>query len=108
MDHLIQEQADLKQIAPKTCVLSDALTVQHIEEKYVALRQDIEALETISIDVAEVTHIDTSGYQLLVSLAKYCELHNKTLVINNPSAEFCSTLTLLGDQILKGLFGKSD
>ncbi len=108
MVHSVEKQSDVTQASVDPYILSDALTVQSIENKYSALRENVEALDPISIDVAKVTHIDTSGYQLLISLAKYCELHKKSLIINNPSDEFCDILTLLGDQILKGYFGKTD
>lgn len=84
-------------------VLPEKLTVQHIEELHVALKQRLAKTggdEVIAVDASELTDFDSSGYQLLVSLIKSCEQQQRTCEITNVSDSIQKLLTLVGDQTL--------
>lgn len=57
----------------------------------------------MEVDCAELTQIDTSGYQLLISVIKSCEQREQSLVFTNIHSTIQQSLRLLGDKKVLGM-----
>jgi anti-anti-sigma regulatory factor len=82
-------------------VLPASITVQHVESIHADLINYVQQpLENATIDAQHVDTIDSSGYQLLVSLVKTCNSKGLPCRVEHPSATLVSKLKALGDELL--------
>ena len=84
-------------------VLPAALSVQHIETLHTTLQTALEnnTKDAFHIDAQYVETLDSSGYQLLVSVIKTCKTKGKVCVIDQAPALLTDKLIALGDSLVR-------
>lgn len=83
--------------------LQGPLTVQHIERNFDEVHHLLASPLPVKVDCEGLTQIDTSGYQLLISVIKTCEQREQKLVFINIDGAIEQSLRLLGDQKVLGM-----
>lgn len=97
------ELATSKQEQDDTQLFEGGLTVAQMEALKPNVVSVIDALPDgaeWSVDFSHVTQIDSSGYQLMISLLNACEAKQVTVCLLGLTQEVKSQLELLGDQRL--------
>ncbi|WP_100658407.1 STAS domain-containing protein [Alteromonas flava] len=79
-----------------------SLTVQYAESLHQQIMAAVQASSTepLAIDLSQVTHVDSSGYQLLISAFKTCQSESRSLRLSGVKQELVEQFRLLGDQTL--------
>ena len=84
-------------------IQTDTFTIYEVEE----LKKEFESLlfgdEDIQIDISNVSKIDMSAIQLLVSMKKSCDALNKSLVISNCKDEVLEAFEISGTGYIVGV-----
>jgi len=82
--------------------LPEALTVQHAENIHADLLAWLHALstESVCLDMSSVTRVDSSGYQLLLSLCKSLVARQVQYQLKGVSEDMLRLLHQFGDQTL--------
>ena len=80
-------------------VFPEALTVQHIENVHAELVIWLNGLATHSahLDMTAVNRVDSSGYQVLLSLCKSLDARDVTYQVQGASNDFAALLRQFGD-----------
>lgn len=82
--------------------LNGEMNIYHAAEIKKQLSDFLNKYEMVALDLASVTEIDTSGYQILVSLKNKSKKENKKLALVNHSTEVLKIFDLYG---AVGFFG---
>jgi len=83
-----------------------ALTVAQAEDTHKTLIQNLNTLsagQAWVIDLSALTHIDTSGYQLLISMIKTCQSKNVSVTLKPLSEPLLQQFAMLGDSTMIAL-----
>lgn len=86
----------LDEVAESTINLEANLTIQHVVQLYEKLKKSYDANNSIEINAAQVSSIDTSTLQLLVALKKNAVKQQKEVIFVAPSRRFIESAGLLG------------
>jgi anti-anti-sigma regulatory factor len=86
----------LDEVAESTINLEANLTIQHVVQLYEKLKKSYDANNSIEINAAQVSSIDTSTLQLLVALKKNAVKQQKEVIFVAPSRRFIESAELLG------------
>jgi anti-anti-sigma regulatory factor len=90
------EDRILDEAAESTIILDANLTIQHVVQLYEKLKESYDANNSIEINAAQVSSIDTSTLQLLVALKKNAVKQQKEVIFVAPSRRFIESAGLLG------------
>ena len=81
--------------------LPTSLSVQHIEQIHADLLEYVQKqTQSVQINAHQVEAMDSSGYQLLVSLVKTCQGKSLKCQITDPSPALNTKLNALGDNVV--------
>ena len=92
----LPEDPLLDEAAEPTINLDANLTIQHVVQLYEKLKKSYDANNSIEINAAQVSSIDTSTLQLLVALKKNAVKQQKEVIFVAPSRRFIESAGLLG------------
>jgi anti-anti-sigma factor len=77
------------------------LTIQNIEKIQEYLTEKLNGESTITLDMSEVSDVDISFLQLLLSFKNECDSLDKTLNIVKPTDKLLDSLAITGlDQVI--------
>ena len=99
----LPEDPLLDEAAEPTINLDANLTIQHVVQLYEKLKKSYDANNSIEINAAQVSSIDTSTLQLLVALKKNAVKQQKEVIFVAPSRRFIESAELLGLLDILGL-----
>jgi len=81
---------------------NEKFTIHLIRDIYKNIKDEFDKVDNLSIDMKNISEIDLSGLQLLVSLKKSCDKENKGFQLINISDELLYSFELSGiDSILE-------
>jgi anti-anti-sigma regulatory factor len=92
----LPEDPFLDEATEPTINLDSNLTIQHVVQLYEKLKKAYDANNSIEINAAQVSSIDTSTLQLLVALKKNALKQQKEVIFVEPSRRFIESADLLG------------
>lgn len=90
------EGSEFEEMSESQIDLDATLTIQHVVTLHEKLKNSLALHDEIEINASDVTSIDTSTLQLLVSLKKDAAKLQKQVSIIYPSSRFIESAQLLG------------
>ncbi|MEY4505243.1 MAG: hypothetical protein RL154_1540 [Pseudomonadota bacterium] len=79
-----------------TIIIEDELTIYQVENIKKEILKNFDSVNKVSININEVTKIDSAGFQLLVSLKQTCKTLNKDFIVSDLSNQTIKFLQLFG------------
>jgi anti-anti-sigma regulatory factor len=92
----VSNENAIEEVVESIINLDTTLTIQHVVNLHEKLKKSYSANNTIEINAAHVSSIDTSTLQLLVALKKDAIKQQKKVVFASPSRRFIESAELLG------------
>ena len=92
----VSDEATSEEPVSPVIDLDMTLTIQHVVELYELIKKSYLAHDSIEINAADVSSIDTSTLQMLVALRKDAVKQQKQVIITKPSRRFIESAELLG------------
>lgn len=89
-------------------IVDGNLTFANIDKKTVKSQQFITSASQVTVDLAQVTNIDSAGLALIIEWLKYARLKNIQLFLDNTPEQLLKLATLSGFDLSKYFAPKSD
>ncbi len=83
--------------------LRDTPGISDVDELFKTLKPVLESNTSVTLDASNVTAIDTTSMQLLLSFAQKMQLNGNRVKWQQPSDAFCHTAKLIGIESYLGL-----
>jgi ABC-type transporter Mla MlaB component len=89
-------------LAPTQVRLEENLTIRHIAGVYAQLKEQINLKQSLTLDLAQVNQIDTSGMQMLLALKRQLAKNTQSLKLVGVTQDNQASIQIAGlaDELL--------